>query len=287
VQLAFSVVVYFTGYWESITNNPPNYWVIRGRSDQNDWERMLVPGKSNHWHSAKLPRGLESGDRIFCWESGAPRRMVGLAELVSPNTGQNEDGETLFEVRYLTHRFAVMPTIKELRQVPVVENASFLKLGPATTILNLTQEQGEALYQFLSVRNPDCARIWPDIVADLSAHFLPDLDGDFTALEGASGRVDHLRRERSRELVDRKKRAVLMATNRLECEACGFDFAGVYGPRGSNFCEVHHLQPLSDVHSEVETLLEDLAIVCSNCHRMLHREPWTDIPGLRASLQHS
>ena len=118
--------------------------------------------------------------------------MVGLAELVSPDTGQNENGETLFEVRYLTHRFAVMPTIKELRQVPVVGNASFLKSGPATTVLKLTHEQGEALYQFLSVRNPDCARIWPDIAAELPAHLLPDVDGDFSALEGASGRVDHL-----------------------------------------------------------------------------------------------
>src|ERR1035438_8174042 len=101
----------------------------------------------------------------------------------------------LFEVRYLTHRFAVMPTITELRQVPVVENASFLKLGPATTILKLTQEQGEALYQFLSVRNPNCAKIWPDIAAELPSHFLQDVDGDFSALEGVPGRVDHLRRE--------------------------------------------------------------------------------------------
>ena len=267
-------------------NGPPNYWVIKGRSNQNDWARMLVPGESSHWHTAKPPKTLESGDRIFCWESGA-RRMVGLAELVAPDVGQNEKGETLFEVRYLTHRFVVMPTIKELRQVPVVENASFLKSGPATTILKLTREEGEALYQFLSVRNPDCATIWPDIAAELPAHVLTDVDSDFSALEGTSGRVDHLRRERSRELVDRKKHAVLMATNRLECEVCGFDFAGVYGPRGSNFCEVHHLKPLSDVQSEVETHLQDLAIVCSNCHRMLHREPWTDIPGLRGSLRHS
>lgn len=266
-------------------SGPPNYWVIKGRPDQTDWARML-PGERRRWHTAKPPKIWESGDRIFCWESGA-RRMVGLAELVAPDVGQNEKGETLFEVRYLTHRFVVMPTIKELRQVSVVENASFLKSGPATTVLKLTQEQGEALYQFLSVRNPDCATIWPDIAAELPAHVLTDVDSDFSALEGTSGRVDHLRRERSRELVDRKKHAVLMATNRLECEVCGFDFAGVYGPRGSNFCEVHHLKPLSDVQSEVETHLQDLAIVCSNCHRMLHREPWTDIPGLRASLRHS
>lgn len=211
--------------------------------------------------------------------------MVGLAELVSPDTGRDENGDALFEVRYLTHRFAMMPTIRELRQVPVVKDASFLKVGPATTVLKLTHEQGEALYRFLTIRNPECAKIWPDLAAQTPAYVIPDLDGDFAVVEGASGWVDHLRRERSRELVDRKKHSVLMATNRLACEVCSFDFAAVYGFRGSDFCEVHHLTPLSDVHGEIETRLQDLAIVCSNCHRMLHREPWTDIPGLKASLQ--
>lgn len=91
--------------------------------------------------------------------------MVGLAELVSPDTGLNEYGETLFEVRYLTRRFAVMPTITELRQVPVVDDASFLKVGPATTVLQLKHEQAQALYQFLCVKNPDCAGIWSDLEA--------------------------------------------------------------------------------------------------------------------------
>ncbi|WP_353890373.1 HNH endonuclease [uncultured Citrobacter sp.] len=40
---------------------------------------------------------------------------------------------------------------------------------------------------------------------------------------------------------------------------------------GSDFCEVHHINPLSETNDQTETSLDDLAIVCSNCHRMIHR----------------
>jgi 5-methylcytosine-specific restriction protein A len=56
---------------------------------------------------------------------------------------------------------------------------------------------------------------------------------------------------------------------RLACEVCNFDFGVVYGELGTGFAECHHKLPLSE--GVRRTRLEDLAIVCSNCHRMLHR----------------
>src|ERR1035441_8148119 len=79
-------------------------------------------------------------------------------------------------------------------------------------------------------------------------------------------------------LVDAKKRSVLQATGHLNCEVCGFDFWHAYGRRGQDFCEVHHRKPISDYEFEFATRLDDLAIVCSNCHRMIdRREPWITI----------
>lgn len=113
----------------------------------------------------------------------------------------------------------------------------------------------------------------------------PDLDEHAWASEGGRRLVTHLRRERRPWIVERKKQQVLRATGALCCEACGFDFAAVYGSHGSAFCEVHHLQPLHLAADEVRTSLEDLAIVCSNCHRMLHyREPMLDIAALKDIL---
>ncbi|WP_221409629.1 HNH endonuclease [Klebsiella pneumoniae] len=37
------------------------------------------------------------------------------------------------------------------------------------------------------------------------------------------------------------------------------------------FCEVHHLIPLHKSDGVIITKLSDLAIVCSNCHRIIHK----------------
>lgn len=92
----------------------------------------------------------------------------------------------------------------------------------------------------------------------------------------------HRVRERDRKLVERKKKAVIKATGRLACEACDLVFVDVYGELGENFIECHHTVPLSE-SGETQTMIADLALVCSNCHRMIHRSrPWPTLAQLRA-----
>lgn len=56
------------------------------------------------------------------------------------------------------------------------------------------------------------------------------------------------------------------------CVACGFNFEEVYGERGKDFIEVHHVKPLSTIGEQVVIDPKaDLVPVCSNCHRMIHR----------------
>jgi putative restriction endonuclease len=52
---------------------------------------------------------------------------------------------------------------------------------------------------------------------------------------------------------------------------CDLHFPDRYGPLGHAFAEAHHLVPLSKVKKCVMTKIDDLATVCANCHRMLHR----------------
>ncbi|MGB7606441.1 MAG: EVE domain-containing protein [Lutisporaceae bacterium] len=57
------------------------------------------------------------------------------------------------------------------------------------------------------------------------------------------------------------------------CCACGFDFQKVYGNRGAGYVEIHHVNQLSDNDGEIEINPKtDLVPVCSNCHRIIHRE---------------
>jgi 5-methylcytosine-specific restriction protein A len=97
------------------------------------------------------------------------------------------------------------------------------------------------------------------------------IDPDEEFQEGAVLTRLHKRRERDPKASAKKKAAVLKETGKLECEACGFDFAVAYGELGVGFAECHHRLPLASLGSRTGTRLGDLAILCANCHRMIHK----------------
>lgn len=57
-----------------------------------------------------------------------------------------------------------------------------------------------------------------------------------------------------------------------KCEACGLTFKDKYGDLGNKFIETHHLIPFSSLNEGTTRLsINDFAVLCSNCHRMIHR----------------
>jgi len=115
---------------------------------------------------------------------------------------------------------------------------------------------------------------------------VPVDDEDEDAPEGRLLTVRHRQRERNRKLVQTKKERALRDHGTLACEACGFDFAEHYGARGQGFIECHHTVPVRDLRPGARTRLSDLVLLCSNCHRMVHRSsPWLTIEQLAALLE--
>ncbi len=102
----------------------------------------------------------------------------------------------------------------------------------------------------------------------------PESDEEVSAVEGE---IFHsIQRHRRRELhlrIAKMKQALREGHGRLTCEVpgCGFDFFEVYGDIGREFAIVHHKAPLADRTAPELTKLDDLAIVCANCHAMIHR----------------
>ncbi len=120
----------------------------------------------------------------------------------------------------------------------------------------------------ISVRKPGISGI-PGYVRVITADGSPGIDVDiheFAASEGQRRLVLHLQRERKGNVVRKKKRHAAS----LDCEVCGFSFGRAYGSAASDYCEVHHLLPFSDVEETTQTRLDDLAILCVNCHRVVH-----------------
>lgn len=92
----------------------------------------------------------------------------------------------------------------------------------------------------------------------------------------------HTFRERNRAIVQKRKDAAA----KLACEVCDFDFQASYGEHGRGFIECHHTRPLHTLRPSDRTRLSELALVCANCHRMLHaRRPWLTIEELRELVQ--
>jgi 5-methylcytosine-specific restriction protein A len=116
----------------------------------------------------------------------------------------------------------------------------------------------------------------------------PDATSEEEA-EGAEGtlltRLHHYR-ERDGRLVRRKKAEALKRRGRLACEACGFTFREHYCERGDGYIEAHHTMPLEALEPGSRTKLSDLALLCANCHRMVHaRRPWLSMAELVAIVR--
>ena len=116
-----------------------------------------------------------------------------------------------------------------------------------------------------------------------------ELDED-VEFEGAEGKLlfaQHQRRERSKQLRNKKISEAKRDGRPIACEICSFDFALTYGDRGTDYIEVHHVLPLHE-SGPVSTKLSALALLCSNCHRMIHRgNPWLTPEQLKELLRHS
>ena len=112
-----------------------------------------------------------------------------------------------------------------------------------------------------------------------------DVDLDDDELEVQECRLltrVHRTRERDRKITQKKKDKVRKELGTLRCECCGFDFEKTYGQLGDGFIECHHIKPISEIIPGEKTSLDDLSLVCSNCHRMIHRKrPWLSISELR------
>jgi 5-methylcytosine-specific restriction protein A len=125
-----------------------------------------------------------------------------------------------------------------------------------------------------SLRSSLAAGVTPDLPQDVGYENESEMEGRYLL------RL-HAYRERNSALRRKKISSVLADGGSLACEVCTFDFAQQYGDRGQGYIECHHVEPLH-VGGEKARFVKDLALLCSNCHRMIHtKPPWPTPAELR------
>lgn len=214
--------------------------------------------------------GPESGGTVVVgWYKNATVYR-NLQTIQHPNALQTKNGITSYRVIAPQDEAVLLPVEKRELIIPRAVKGG---IGQSNVWFADKEESQEILNRVLALINGQT----PD---------LPDVDQSKSIEEGNPRLVAHLRRERNTTIVKAKKAVVLKATGKLCCEVCGFDFKEFYGEPGEGFCEVHHLQPLSKADGKINTELKDLAIICSNCHRIIHRsDPMPSVEKLSKSLR--
>jgi 5-methylcytosine-specific restriction protein A len=114
-------------------------------------------------------------------------------------------------------------------------------------------------------------------LSDLSDEFNIPTD---TSITETRRYVFHRKIERNRTAAKNAKKF-----HGTICQACDLDFGVRYGAIGKGFIEAHHLKPIGTLEEGVPVkydVASDFAVLCSNCHRMIHKttDP-SDLDGFR------
>jgi hypothetical protein len=262
---------YFTNYWD-------HRWLKWGQDEEGE---VLNHTAGNQF----LKRGVGAGDFLYVVtvEKG---RLHLLGRLQVEGIYEQQKAERLLRTNNLwpatDHAVAIpgtetrltldliIPTdaVRRLRFHATGNKVSSPKFsGPGRLdqqtfrgVRELTESGAILLDDFLVA--PDSAQLQIDEEA-------------FSFPEGRVKYALHKRRERNPHLVEEAKRRASRKNPDLPCAVCAFSFVEAYGSVGEEYIEAHHTVPVSQLRKNASTRVEDIVLVCSNCHRMLHRRrPW-------------
>lgn len=225
---------------------------------------------------------IVSGDRIFLGKVG--QQPIGVIASGVAASGCFNDSHWEDDSRDTTYNMVDFDTI--LDPASVVPR-SRLSQG------SLAEVSWDAEYGGVAIGEEAAAALeakWRDWLASAGYPQL-ELQMERSAFEnfGYAGWIAlrlHLHLERDSKLLQAKRSDVLGRSGHFECEVCGLVFAHAYGDHGAGFIECHDRRAISTLDStgDLDASVDDLAVVCANCHRMLHWRDWPSLEQLRSRL---
>lgn len=184
-----------------------------------------------------------------------------------------------------TLRAGRWPTIVKYDGHPDGISLAHREAGVTKRHFNMLERRGQL--RLLASGTHQAAPVGGTTVKETPGLQLTPEDEESRHPEGAASYRLHRRLERDATLAAKAKQKRLAQTGCLSRDVCSFDFEGEYGELGTGYIEAHHTVPVSELTGDTRTQLRDFALVCSNCHRMLHRGPkLLSVEEVRALRQH-
>lgn len=248
-------------------------WIFQRNPDRFDIDDYLSRYSQRiYWRTNRYIKEISAGDPVFIWRTGKEGGAIAIGQVVEtptpaqgvkyPEAMGNElwsacdsmphdgfkTGIQLSEVRLsISDGMVSRAAIKSDR---ILAESNIIKV-PNGTVFRLSTDELAALM---------C--LWGGSIG-----VYPTVG----VVEGERQLRAHFTRERSSRL--RRDKLVMFREEHstLYCEICGFSASTFHPhPFTERAYEVHHKSPLAFAETPVRTTLDDLAVLCANCHRAVH-----------------
>jgi hypothetical protein len=218
-----------------------------------DWNDLFHGDPSEHWGSSQRISALEKlkkGDMIIAYQTDR-NELVGIAQVRQPC-----DYDSYL---YLDPIEIIGVKVRPLRKADSKIHAiPAFKPGLIQTIYKISEADAKRLLKAAGSTYPFGTK--PAVTTD------DDVSIETRFLEGEKRASVTTTRNSELRAAAKKKWG-------LKCYCCGFDFEQFYGGIAKGAGIVHHLQPFTDSEEgQRKSTVEDVRVVCPNCHYVLHLE---------------
>jgi hypothetical protein len=266
-------------------------WIFRGNREDFDIDAYLKDFDYIYW-AVKYPKHqveMQVGDRVFIWRSkGKSKDPYGLVAY-GKITEAPIDKSKVLHPEFLLEEYWEKREVSEIKVgIKIEETRLDIKKGLVESSLLLRDKELSKM-QLLTARQgtnfklatSEFSKIWSLWCGET----LDFEDDEYETDESKTRLKIHKVRERDTLLVKKAKERFVKENGSLFCEVCSYDFLPKYG---FSYAEAHHKKPLNKIKAGEKTKESDLAIVCANCHRAVHRikseDPWSDLLSIHGKL---
>ncbi len=265
-----------------------NTWIFQGNPDKFNIDEYLIKTKDIYWSvtQPKHQNEIKVGDLVYIWrakgtinaisgvvafgvvnEESKPREEVKnklalydeLWREDFSEASQIKAGIKLKEIRLNPNEGMISSEV--FQQDPILSQTQLIKARVGSNFL-LNKIQSLLVEQYWAALNPTV------------------YEEDEEQIKTKEGRIIlriHKVRERDPKIKNKAIEVFIKLNGSIFCEVCKFSFEEKYGTLGKGFIEVHHLKPISEYDENEITSIDNLKLVCSNCHSMIHRGDSSDL----------
>lgn len=232
-------------------------WIVPANPNLYNVRSAFSELQTLHWNIGKM-KSIKDGDHVYIYESHTSKEIIIKATVIKSDVTRNHIDDSKY----------------------TLGDKDFSKLGPWMELkidneldydLTLSKLRAHGLKgNIQGIRSmPDGVSSYIDGILDNSNDYRNAFsDTTTTFQDGKITRTYSTKYERNP-----KNREAAINYLGLNCQVCGFNFSSTYGDIGKDYIEVHHLKPLYtlDTPKTIDPQ-KDLAVLCANCHKMIHRK---------------